>query len=369
MAKYIPEKHYVGWGNFAEKDALAFMTVWGTSAAAKKRMKTVDDWVAYRSKNTIGAVKQVLDNVPLTGFEIAKEVRRWTTSNVVWRITDPRGFQLEISSNNMAYILGNCVIDNGVIKDELIWVRDGKDNYLLPTASKEFATYKRNSKAKASNIKISDINVGDRISLLTGETGIYLGMYTCVKLGSSYCGSDKIIDQKRYHIIRDEQNPNDITYVGKSSWQSITIEERGAAENKDYSNEMNANIDKVNISKFRIRYVCQKKLNTVEILATNRTIPYDQLKHSYRYFMNYKGEIYYGMRSSDSWKGTIYPYCIDFANNQVSYQYHNGIQVSCNSTNPTRWSSNKTIDVEEIRNIDKFVFTVQIEGKEYVLDL
>ena len=66
----------------------------------KKRIETVKHWCGSKNEN---AVFEIFENKPTHGFTISKEVRRLTTSNVVWRIFDPRGFELEISSGNMAY--------------------------------------------------------------------------------------------------------------------------------------------------------------------------------------------------------------------------------------------------------------------------
>ncbi len=364
MAKYIPEQHYITWRNFADKQPLAFMTVYGTDQAAKNRMATADTWVGGH-RGAILPVKHVLTNEPLSGFQVSKEVRRWSTSNVVWRIDDPRGFQLEISSNNMAYLLGFCTIKQGAFEDELIWVRDGKDNYLLPTASEEFKTYERNSKAKVSTTKISEVGVGDRISMLTGETGIYLGMYSCVKMGSNWRNS-KILDPKRYHMVRDEQNPDNIEYVARSTWKGITIEKRGVSEDKDYSDEMNQNIKNVR-APMKINYVCKGKFDIKGTLATIKTIPFQRNDHGNYYYMHYKNLIYRGGCRQDSWEGSIYPYDMKPDRNHAAYDGRNSIQVANHECN--YWSRHENILVSEIKDIDKFVYAIVIDGDEYVLDL
>ena len=99
----IPESFYLGmlWGE--NSIPLGFLTPDGTDSAAQKRKQTVDDWVrrnqGYRSKNRVDTT--VVKNELLSGFKLTKSQRRWSTSNVVWRVIDPRGFEIEISSENL----------------------------------------------------------------------------------------------------------------------------------------------------------------------------------------------------------------------------------------------------------------------------
>lgn len=74
--------------------------------------------------NTLVALElqpRVIDNPPQVGFRIQNMVSRHASSNKLWRILDPRGFELEISSGNLEALLFSCVIDRGLIVDECIW--------------------------------------------------------------------------------------------------------------------------------------------------------------------------------------------------------------------------------------------------------
>lgn len=64
---------------------------------------------------------KILDNVPLTGFKIAGYAQRWSTSNKLFRIEDPRGFQLEISVQNFIELAQQVVIDKGEFIAPLKW--------------------------------------------------------------------------------------------------------------------------------------------------------------------------------------------------------------------------------------------------------
>ena len=55
---------------------------------------------------------QVYDNTPMRGFKIENSVSRYSTSNKLWRILDPRGFELEISTG----CLENIIMEAGILK-------------------------------------------------------------------------------------------------------------------------------------------------------------------------------------------------------------------------------------------------------------
>jgi len=64
----------------------------------------------------------VIDNVPLEDFRIQKSIARGGRyNNKLWRVLDPRGFELEISTECFAEIVLSGVVDEGVIKGACIW--------------------------------------------------------------------------------------------------------------------------------------------------------------------------------------------------------------------------------------------------------
>jgi len=64
---------------------------------------------------------EIIDNIPLEGFSIDKTISRYSTSNKLWRINDPRGFPLEISTEKMFEILLNGEVKNGTIVGKYYW--------------------------------------------------------------------------------------------------------------------------------------------------------------------------------------------------------------------------------------------------------
>lgn len=204
MAIYIPEEQYVGFnlrsqstgdknaeGQWITEDVLlGFATPVSADAAFKKRKDTVDHWSrGYRNKDLDDPrlIPKTFKNELAEGFEIARSVRRsgWNSGNVVWRVVDPRGFELEISSSNFASIVDCATIVNGVIQGRCVWGRDGAANVLLPENSEPYQEFAKltalKNQAQAGGVGIRDIKPGYIITLESGDEVEYLGKFHCYK--------------------------------------------------------------------------------------------------------------------------------------------------------------------------------------------
>ena len=138
------------------------MTPYETNKAGVKRTSTVDYWASqteilrdpitghfvlsphdrrtYLKKPVIQP--SIYDNVPLIGFIISDMVRRYQTKNVLWRVIDPRGFELELSSDNMNYLIQeNGIGKAGIIDAPCVWGRIGAQNYLIPENTIYYSDY------------------------------------------------------------------------------------------------------------------------------------------------------------------------------------------------------------------------------------
>lgn len=173
----IPEKYYVGIRATSGSDIpLGFATPFGTDAAFQKRKATVDNWTGKKDK---GARFETYDNVLLEGYRISQEVRRygWNGGNVVWRIEDPRGFELEISSANFASIVDCCVIDKGVIISKCIWGREGSANILLPENSGPHKEAMNFTKLAKQSVSKADLEIGQFVRMKDDVIAVYCGAY------------------------------------------------------------------------------------------------------------------------------------------------------------------------------------------------
>ena len=131
---------------------------------------------------------RIIKNEPVDGFQIAKSVRRssgWNgAGNVVWRISDPRGFDLEIGSENFASILLCSTMINGTIQGKCVWGRDGAKNVLLPEASEPYQQALTQTKKVNSTVSLRDVQVGDEVEIIS--TTIPEEDHKCQYLGKYY---------------------------------------------------------------------------------------------------------------------------------------------------------------------------------------
>lgn len=192
---------FVGVQSRSGKDVpLAFATPYEENAAGRKRQETVMNWLGgafeyvtdpatgrYKSDGNGGIERQpatrdtrIIENVPAEGFKITDDIKRvyWGGGNVVWRIEDPRGFELEIQSSNLMAIIQVAGLEQGGrIPGKCVWGRSGGDNILLHETSEE---YKDSIKA-AETLKApkqvgkAARQVGGVYRLVDGTCAIFLG--------------------------------------------------------------------------------------------------------------------------------------------------------------------------------------------------
>jgi hypothetical protein len=206
------EKVYVGFQkrNTESGSPLGFLTPWGEDSAAKKRMETVDKWSSASKFESV-----VLDNIPVSGFRVSDSARRngWNGGNTVIQIEDPRGFELQISVDNMIQIMSGNLILDGEIKVPCVWGRDGKDNILLPTNSEPYMNAIENTERLKQTFSMRSVKPGNTIELKDGRVGIYYGAYYQVVRkhygdnGKSGRQFEKVaVDDTKVHIVLITEN-------------------------------------------------------------------------------------------------------------------------------------------------------------------
>lgn len=218
---YIPTEHYVGiqQQNLSSPELLGFITPYANDAAFAKRKDTIDRWVdGYQNRLPKGHPQRftrILKNELSEGFEISRSVRRygWNGGNVVWRIIDPRGFELEISSANFASIINCTVIDNGVIKGRCIWGRDGAANILLPENSEPYQeAIKLTTLRKTTLVPNKQLVSGMKIQLQSGIQATYLGKFYCINYVNErdYESVNKVVERHFYTYAGSITNSSNI---------------------------------------------------------------------------------------------------------------------------------------------------------------
>jgi len=196
----IPEKEYYvirptdKSENDPNENLLGFMVPFGTDKAYQKRKDTADRWATpspyyYKQRNlTLPTPKSdIFDNKPISGFKLTFDVRNgYKYSPDAWRVKDPRGFVVEIRSDNLAQLMRFAKIEGGEIIGECIWAREGSRNVLLSVNTEEYKEATRVTEAASktkggSVVPISKLPIGHTVTLDTGYKGVYLGKYMAYK--------------------------------------------------------------------------------------------------------------------------------------------------------------------------------------------
>lgn len=195
------------------------MTPDGTDSAAIKRKGTVDRWAsgggyygANEAQDKLPA--QSYTNQPLAGFKLGQNVRHgygWGQGNVKWRIADPRGFELEITSPNLAQLMGFCTIQEGEILEDCVWARLGADNILVPVNSDVYRATVRNTERVKKSASMRDLKIGDSAVLQNGDEGIYYGAFFVASIDRYHQGLGHKLNStgKKRHVFLMQRPGND----------------------------------------------------------------------------------------------------------------------------------------------------------------
>jgi hypothetical protein len=280
---------------------------------------------------------RVISNELIAGFEIAKSVRRsgWNGGgNVKWRISDPRGFDLEISSENFARIITCCTLEKGVIQGRCTWGRVGKDNILLPEASDIYQEAALLTSKINNKISLKDINLGDTVELHNNK--IHKDNLLCQYLGKYHFLSANSIGNIRSdsllytfnevvefnHLFKSIKTNNyfvvttpKIIYVHNKIEIPLNKEEVANIVNKDL--DRNNNI--IGISKAIL--ISESKIDLTTITTTLE--PINEKLHLWPIIDKYnvdpiickfEGNLYLASRSSEKYNGQTCDYTQELTN-------------------------------------------------------
>lgn len=225
---FIPKKIKVGYqersGTYTGK--LAYVIYYDHL----KKLRKETSWNSWRNEKIDPSE---FDNIPTEGFVLNKQVGGhgggWDSRQSYCRIYDPRGFELEITTDNLLWILEwcDCLKGKGLsgkfvygwIGDQLVLIPECTDDY---KKAKEFS----DKLFTKPTIGKSELEVGS-LYKLKGESKrmIYIGnLRVQNKLGTGY--SSKLMFCKEGNL--------DVLYP-KSKTSVLTKEASGVLEEKEIS--------------------------------------------------------------------------------------------------------------------------------------
>ena len=169
----IPQTLKVGYQN--RKDTFSGKLAYVSYINNKGEIAKQTSWEGWRDKKIeVGTY----ENKPIAGFVLNKStgVDRYSWNRrITWcRVYDPRGFEVEISIDNLLYILQESSCTNKELSGEYVYAWDGKDLVLLPTCSVDYklSTDLINKKEK---ITAKSLKIGSSYKGTLSEEMVYLG--------------------------------------------------------------------------------------------------------------------------------------------------------------------------------------------------
>ena len=184
---FIPKQINVGFqkrgGTYTGK--LAYIIYFDEKGTLRKEAS----WNGWRDKNI---ENQIVDNAPTEGFVLNKKAggydTGWNHRQTYCRVYDPRGFEFEITIENLLYILEFCTSTKGKgLEGEFVYSWDGKDLVLLPVDTPDYKEIKEYNDIVHNNltIKAKDLKVGATYLTKDNSEYIYMGRFDCYSYGNA----------------------------------------------------------------------------------------------------------------------------------------------------------------------------------------
>ena len=180
MSIYIPEKIKVGYQNRSDTytKKLAYVIYYDE----KNKLRKETSWNNWRDKKI---EPNDFDNKPTRGFVLNKKAGDysgyWGNHRQAYcRVYDPRGFEFEITINNLLYILENCDCLKGKGLDgEFVYGWDRKDLILIPIDSPDYKEIKtRTDKIQnGKRFKGKDLIIGATYLTKNNQKWVYMGRF------------------------------------------------------------------------------------------------------------------------------------------------------------------------------------------------
>lgn len=206
---YVPKKIKVGFNKRSDTytGKLAYVIYYDE----KGKLRKETSWNSWRNKNID---PEEYDNEPTSGFVLNKKVGDYSGSwgnhrQAYCRIYDPRGFEFEITINNLLFILEHCTCCPGKgLEGNFVYGWDGKDLVLLPTNSPDYIEIEKYSKRvnERKTFKGKDLIIGATYLTKDNEEWVYMGRF------------DKWMCMKQYDYDYNDPSRSKYSYKIDDSW-------------------------------------------------------------------------------------------------------------------------------------------------------
>lgn len=209
---FIPKTINVGYQNRYDTytGKLAYVIYYDE----KGKLRKETSWNSWRDKDI---PNDEFENVPTEGFVLNKKAGDYSTGwdhrHAYCRVYDPRGFEFEISIENLLYILQNttCIPGKG-LQGEFVYGWDGTDLVLMPVVAPDYKQIAAYNKIVHNNesIKTRDLVLGATYLTKENTEWIYMGRFETYGYGYKFVQDGRIMRIKRYSDLPIEES-----YMGR----------------------------------------------------------------------------------------------------------------------------------------------------------
>ena len=229
---FIPKVINVGYQN--RKDTYTGKLADVVYTDEKGVVRKQASWDGWRDNNI---EPDTFDNIPTSGFVLNKKVgdtcSHWNFRQAYCRVYDPRGFEFEITIENLLYILENTnsIVGKG-LEGEFVYGWSGKDLILLPTNSPDYKDIMDYTNAICSDIKITakSLVVGATYLGKDGYNYIYLGKHMTYSYPDKWYDEEQEEQCKEFYFWQIDPNENPYPFnvnigewdVDTSSWSNVS---------------------------------------------------------------------------------------------------------------------------------------------------
>lgn len=195
---YIPKKINVGYtprsDTYTKK--LAYVIYWDDKGVLRKETS----WERWRDKKIN---PDTFDNTPIDGFVLNRQVGgvkasyNWNKRNEYVRVYDPRGFEFEISVENLLFILQECTSTKGKgIEGKFVYSWSGPELVLLPVDSELYQISTNFTSSQTKKVSAKELIIGATYKMKDLSTGIYIGRKPIYHI--HYEWEQQILSEKAY---------------------------------------------------------------------------------------------------------------------------------------------------------------------------
>jgi len=192
----------------------------------KNKVRKELSWTNWRQEE-LGS--DDFKNEPTSGFVLNKKAGgdrwSWNTRRTYSRVYDPRGFEFEITIENLLWILQECDCSKGKgLEGEFVYSWSGKDLVLLPCGSPEYKECMNFTNLTLQKIGVKDLTDGCTYIDKNKNEFIYMGKFLYGS-GSDYISrsiSEESVKKKKHVFKRvNSKNSWGEKFIGLSTLSTL----------------------------------------------------------------------------------------------------------------------------------------------------